>query len=315
MNPHYGRLAARASGQHGVFTFGQAVELGVSKDRLAGLVESGWAQRVRPGVYRVRAAPRSTLQALVIGAWAAGSGSAASHGSGAHVWSVPGYSGWPVEVTCPRGRSQRTVHGVIHGSLWLPPSHLTVRSGVPVTTAARTAFDLAGCVSSAQLERDVDDLIHRGVCTGRQIQKVFFALAKRGRRGTAAMRDRIEAMGDGYIPPASELERRARRLIEEAHLPTPRFEIHLGDDDWIGRVDVLWDSARVVVELDSEQFHGSPLARKADRERDNRLMAAGWRVLRITWDDLVDRPEIVIRWIRAALASDRAIQPDEILLQ
>lgn len=307
MEEHFRALARQASRHHGVFTLEQARQLGVPRGRMRNLVQSGWAERARPGVYRVRAAPRTTMQTLLVAVWGAGADAAASHRSGAHLWSVPEYSGRVPEVTRPRGRSQRTPDGLIHGSLWLPPPHVTVRFGIPVTTPARTAFDLAGVVTAARLERDVDDLIHRGVCTTRQLHQVFFALARRGRRGTVAMRERLEAMGEDYIPPATELERRGRRLIEEAGLPKPRYEVHLGDAEWIGRVDLLWDLQRVIVELDSERFHGSALARRADRERDNRLMAAGWRVLRITWHDLTERPDQVVRWIRGALASDPAI--------
>ena len=115
------------------------------------------------------------------------------------------------------------------------------------------------------------------------------------------MRTLLEERGEGYIPPASELERLGRRLFAEDGLPTPEFEVHLGDGDLIGRVDCYWRSALLVVELDGGRFHDGLSSRDADRRRDNRLMAAGWRVLRFTWDDLVNRPVVTIRTIRAAL--------------
>ena len=58
----------------------------------------------------------------------------------------------------------------------------------------------------------------------------------------------------------------------------------------------------LVVELDGQRYHGSVSAREADRLRDNRLMAAGWRVIRITWEDLRDRPDAIVVQILAALA-------------
>ena len=299
----YRTLAGQAARQHGLFLQVQAQGYGLSRKQVRGLVGSGWCERVCRDVYRVRAAPRTVEQKLLIAVWRAGPDSVASHRSAAYLWGVAGFGGRDLEVTRPRGRSQRTEFGTIHGSLQLPASHVGTRAGVPVTTAARTAFDLAGVISPKQLEQVVDDLIHRRVCTAAQMQHVFFALARRGRRGTVAMRDRLEAIGAGYVPPASELERRGRRLIDESDLPPPRVEVHLGGADWIGRVDLLWERERVVVELDGDRFHGSRLQRDADRQRDNALMAAGWRVLRITWDDLVDRPEGVVAWIRDALSS------------
>lgn len=303
MNPPFQTLAAQASLRHGVFTFDDAVRHEVSPHQLRSLVRSGWCERAHEGVYRVRAAPRTAHQRILIAVLGVGEDAVASHRSAAHLWGIVGYSGATAEVTRPHGRSQRSDLGVVHGSLWLPPRHLTTRHGIAVTTPARTAFDLAGIVAPKRLERDVDDLIARRVCTPKQIEGAFFAMARRGRRGTVAMRDRLEAMGSGYLAPASELERRGRALVAEAGLPMPRFEVHLGDEEWIGRVDLLWDAQLVVVELDGERFHGSPMRREADRRRDNRLMAAGWRVLRVTWDDLRDRPQEVIAWIRAALRS------------
>lgn len=40
-----------------------------------------------------------------------------------------------------------------------------------------------------------------------------------------------------------------------------------------------------------------------DRERQNDLVAEGWRVLRFTWAMLSDSPESVLRWIREVLSA------------
>lgn len=256
------------------------------------------------GVYRVVAAPPTANQTILAAAWAHGPDAVASHRAAAFIWNLLGYTRPRTDTTVPTGRSQPTA-GSVRTSLWLPASHITERHEIPVTRVARTIFDLAGIERIERMKLIIDDSLSRHLCTQKQLDNVFFALARRGRRGTAAMRELLEELGPGYVAPASELERAARRLFAQQGIPTPTFELHLGDDDLIGRVDCTWREARLVVELDSERFHGSKLARERDRLRDNQLVAAGWRVIRVTWEDLRDRPDEVVAQILAALAAAR----------
>lgn len=172
-----------------------------------------------------------------------------------------------------------------------------------MTTPARTVFDLAGLVHPGRVERTLDEALKRKLCTLADVQQVFFVLARRGRRGTTTMRALLDARGPGYVPPASELERLARLEFARGGLPDPEFEVDVGSTDWVGRVDCLWRAQRVIVELDGTRYHGSLVDREADRRRDNQLMAAGWRVIRVTWEDLKIRPDEVVSWIRDALAA------------
>jgi very-short-patch-repair endonuclease len=77
----------------------------------------------------------------------------------------------------------------------------------------------------------------------------------------------------------------------------------LGGDEWIGRVDCRFTRDRLLVELDGRVGHVGELDRARDRDRDNALMAEGWRVLRFTWDDVVSRPTWVVSTLRRALGS------------
>ncbi len=253
-------------------------------------------------MFVVTAAPRTREQALLVATLVHQAPAAASHRAAADLVNLPGYASASPEVTVDHPRNRRTAFGLVHGSLLLPERHVMVRRGIAVTTVARTIFDLAGIEHENRVARALDHAISRKMCTLRQVSQVFFALAGRGRRGTVTMRTLLEKRGEGYVPPASELERLGRRVFLEGGLPAPEFEIHLGDDDLIGRVDCYWRSARLVVELDSRRFHDGLSARDSDRRRDNRLMAAGWRVLRFTWDDLTNRPLETVRIIRDALA-------------
>lgn len=299
------KLAAHASRHHGLFRGCDALEHGVSRQQIRTLVAKGWCERLAPGVFRVVGAPSTGEQVILAQVWAHRTDRAvAGYRSAAYLWRLVGYPRARPEVLHPRGVSQRGGRRS-HGSLWLPAAHVTIRDRIPTTTVARTLFDLAGLEPLGRVEVALDDALSRRLCTLRQLNQVFFALASRGRRGTVAMRRLLDDRGEGYVPPASALERRARRVFAAAGLPTPAFELHLGVDEVIGRVDCVWREARLVVELDSRRFHGSRSAREADRLRDNELMAAGWRVIRVTWEDLGARPEAVVAQIRAAIAASR----------
>ena len=65
---------------------------------------------------------------------------------------------------------------------------------------------------------------------------------------------------------------------------------------------MLWRSQRLVVEVDGYEHHGPRPAFERDRRRDARLLAAGYRVLRVTWLQIVAEPERIIAVIAAALA-------------
>ncbi len=58
----------------------------------------------------------------------------------------------------------------------------------------------------------------------------------------------------------------------------------------------------MVVETDGAAVHRTRRAFEADRRRDARLTAAGWRVLRFTWRQVVDDPAHVLTVLAATLA-------------
>ena len=294
-------LAAR---QHALVSLAQVEALGLGGRSFAyRQVELGLLDRLHPGVFRIAGAPETFAQRVMALVLYRGPHSVASHRAAARLWPIWGF-GWvdTPEVTTPRGRNQRLSLGLVHGSLALPPNHVTVLDGIPVTTPARTIFDLAGVMHPKRVERALDDSLAQGLLTLRDLQAVHVRLAKRGRRGTAATRRWLEARGEGYVAPNSDLEAAGRRLLREAGLPDPDPEVDLGDDvGWVGRVDLFYRQAKLVIELDSRRHHSSLLDRDADRSRDNRLMAAGFRVLRFTWEDIHDRPGFVVQQVRAAL--------------
>jgi very-short-patch-repair endonuclease len=96
----------------------------------------------------------------------------------------------------------------------------------------------------------------------------------------------------------SEAERRLLTLIERAALPRPRTNTRVGRYE----VDALWPETRLIVEVDGFAFHGTRAAFERDRRRDADLTAMGFRVVRVTWRQLVDEPHLVVARLAGALA-------------
>jgi very-short-patch-repair endonuclease len=70
------------------------------------------------------------------------------------------------------------------------------------------------------------------------------------------------------------------------------------------RFDLAWPEVRLAVEVDGWETHGTREAFQDDRERDAVMVALRWRVLRFTWNDVVNRPGYVLAIIRRALSQD-----------
>jgi very-short-patch-repair endonuclease len=66
-------------------------------------------------------------------------------------------------------------------------------------------------------------------------------------------------------------------------------------------VDALWPAERLIVEVDGFAFHSARSSFESDRKRDAELTAAGYRVIRVTWRQLVEEPEAVVARLARAL--------------
>ena len=101
----------------------------------------------------------------------------------------------------------------------------------------------------------------------------------------------------------SELEERFLAFVHASGFPRPRLNAPIVFGGRFFELDAAWVDRRVAVELDGRAAHGTRLAFERDRERDRLLVAAGWRVVRVTWRQLrEDRPALAadLRRILAA---------------
>ena len=119
-----------------------------------------------------------------------------------------------------------------------------------------------------------------------------------GRAGCRRLADAVAhaAEEDGT---RSVLERRFLTLCADHALPPPVVNATVEGL----QVDFHWPHARLVVETDGHEHHGTRTAFERDRVRDERLVAAGLRVLRFTHRRVRREPEEVARSVRAALGS------------
>ena len=248
-------------------------------------------QGMHRGVYLLGAAP-ATLMARARGAvFACGEGAVVSHRSAAEIYGLLPEAGGDVDVTVMK-RNPGAHAGV---SLHRPRAFgsgdaVTVR-GLPMTSVARAICDLAATESERETERAFQEALYRRVVTPSALGIV---LAREPRRKGAAVVHRL--IRDPRLT-RSERERLLLKLIDQAQLPRPLTNVRTQGIP----VDVLWPVEKLIVEFDGWGAHGHRLAFEKDRKRDQILVAAGYRVIRITDRQLLDEPLAVIARIAQAL--------------
>ncbi|MGY1917125.1 DUF559 domain-containing protein [Blastococcus sp. SYSU DS0973] len=178
----------------------------------------------------------------------------------------------------------------------LPPDDVTLWSALPVTTPARTWRDLAAVLQPPVLLAVTDQLLD-GRCTRADLAEQL-ARCPTG-RGCARARA-VLPVADARSE--SPMESVLRWLVHDAGLPAPLLQHRVRDPGGrlLGRADLAWPDRKVLVEFDGD-VHRDRDVFVADLRRQNRLVAAGWTVLRFTSADLLGRPDQVIAAIRRAL--------------
>ena len=256
------RLAAR---QHGVVTTAQLLNAGVGRRSIARRVAAGWLIPLHRAVYQVGpvAAAHGREMAAVL---ACGEGAALSHASAAAIWGF-GRQGDVVHVSVTRDvRSRQGIR--VHRTTSLDA---VVHDGLPLTDPARTLRDLERSATLDEVERA---------------------------REQAAMLGLVLPDDDPYPEfTRSEGERRLKALCRAAQLPAPRMNARVAG--W--EVDAYWPAHKLIVEIDGWRYHGTRAAFERDRRRDAALMAAGYRVVRITWRRLTNEPHAVSAQLGALL--------------
>lgn len=101
--------------------------------------------------------------------------------------------------------------------------------------------------------------------------------------------------------PWSVAERSLHQLLARRNLPEWCTNHAVRIAGHTHYIDVAFRQARIAIEIDGFQYHSSRDQFEADRDRQNRLVLAGWTVLRFTWRMLTDHPQQVIRAILSAL--------------
>jgi very-short-patch-repair endonuclease len=68
------------------------------------------------------------------------------------------------------------------------------------------------------------------------------------------------------------------------------------------KADFLWRDEKLIAETDGRDVHTTRKAFEHDRLRDQRLILAGFTVVRFTWRQLVNEPRRVAEALRSLLA-------------
>lgn len=268
-------VAACAARQHGVVTFEQLLAAGLTPRVVEARTRAGLLRRLHFGVYAVGPA-WSRLTWWHAAVLACGETALLSHRSlGALLEVCDEAEGARVDVTVLRGRAHPQPGIRLCRPRRVDLADRGTVDGIPATSPARLALDLATRLGRKDVDRAVNELRARGLAT---VDDLRLGIARYPRHAGARTVARLLA---GPMT-RSELERAFRRLLVEERLAGAQLNARvLGEE-----VDAWWPELRLVIELDGAANHFTPGRVARDVRKQAKLEAAGVRVQRLSWWDV-----------------------------
>jgi hypothetical protein len=279
---------------HGVFLGSHAVAEGAVTRRQ---LQSGLFRRVLQNVY---ADPRLPLdhELLCRGAALVMPADAALAGRSAATWFGAPFAGAhdAVTVVVPSASPWRGPRGVrVHRTDLALGEAVSVEDAIRVTGPLRTAWDVATLERTADAVATLDGMVRSGAVDAAALSSLCDRATGRWRAQRA---QRALSLVDGRAQSPPESWVRVACHLAGLPPPVPQFAV-VEDGEFLGAVDLAWPEVKLMVEYEGAyHFDGVQIAK--DDVRYARLMAAGWRVIRLSSADLRDMDGVVAR-IKAAL--------------
>jgi hypothetical protein len=201
----------------------------------------------------------------------------------------------PAELITDRKRPPRLI--IARNDTLLNDETIAV-DGIPVTSPARTAFDVGRRPGLQTAVMRLDALARATGVSAADVQPVIDA--HRGARGMTQLRRVLSLVDAGAESPQ---ETRTRLALIAGNLPRPQTQIVVCDGwNWVlARIDMGWKEWLVGVEYDGPQHWTDPRVRANDINRTADLEQRGWRLIRVSSELLRARPDVVVARARRAL--------------
>jgi very-short-patch-repair endonuclease len=217
--------------------------------------------------------------------------------SAAAWWGAP-FAGTtdPVTVLRSADGKWRGPRGVRVHQTVLRPGDRTVVDDLPLSSALRTAWDVAALERLPTAVAALDGMVRAGTVAVADLRRA--AARNAGSFGAARVRRALELVDPRAASPAESWVRVA--LVLAGLAPVLQYEVHAAGREM--HLDFAWPEAKVALEYEGAYHFLENGQIDRDDERIERLRAAGWLVIRISAADLRNLDAVVDK-VRAALAA------------
>ena len=270
----------------------QLLALGLGQAAIAHRASHGLMFRVHSGVFSLVAPPLDAVQRATAAVLACGPDGALGDQSALALW-WPGQP-WP-DVCTVVGTSHRVRPGIrVRRVRGLIRADIRVHHGIRVTSPARTLLDCASGLGWHATARLLAEARRAGLIHPASLDDVLKRFPRHiGHSTLAGVRD------DPGVRARSEWETAFPAFCARHGLPAPMINTRVHGRER----DAYFPDQRLIVELDSWEFHQDRVNFEDDRERDAEALAAGLGTYRMTWRRLTGTPEQEARRLTAILVS------------
>jgi hypothetical protein len=229
-------------------------------------------------VYSVGGPPRTGVEWAAAALLACGDEAGVCDGSAMSLWRM--WKRWelPIHVAVPGDRRPKGIK--VHQLGGLAARDLRTHRGLRVTSPARTLVDMAPRMNEAALKRRVNEARRAEILTLADIADVVDRFPNH--HGAKLLEPLLTVKGG---PTRSEWEDAFPAFCKQFGLPEPTLSTDVAGYE----ADALFPDERIVIELDSWDFHGDKDAFETDRDKDVDRLVAGYVTVRITWERIEHR--------------------------